>query len=69
MTHSGLSLKVVRLYLLYFVMLFPEIRLKEYGKEAVEVIDNGSGILPANYEALGNVCSVVRDVCMHRQVT
>ncbi|XP_065887523.1 mismatch repair endonuclease PMS2-like [Dysidea avara] len=29
-----------------------EIRLKEYGKETVEVIDNGSGILPANYEVL-----------------
>ena len=46
-----------------FVILHPEIRLKEYGKETVEVIDNGSGILPANYEALGivllSVCSVV----------
>ena len=49
-----------------FVILHPEIRLKEYGKETVEVIDNGSGILPANYEVLGivllSVCSVVYNV-------
>eukprot|EP01137_Pigoraptor_chileana_P005804 Opistho-2@49384 len=29
-----------------------EVRLREYGSEAVEVIDNGSGIEPSDYEAL-----------------
>ncbi|EGC35083.1 hypothetical protein DICPUDRAFT_152626 [Dictyostelium purpureum] len=29
-----------------------EIRLKEYGEEIIEVIDNGSGVEPSNFEAL-----------------
>jgi DNA mismatch repair ATPase MutL len=29
-----------------------EIRLKDYGVSTIEVVDNGSGIDPANYQAL-----------------
>lgn len=29
-----------------------EIRLKEYGKDVVEILDNGSGVAPADYEGL-----------------
>eukprot|EP00026_Physarum_polycephalum_P002224 Phypoly_transcript_02229.p1 GENE.Phypoly_transcript_02229~~Phypoly_transcript_02229.p1 ORF type:complete len:950 (+),score=182.31 Phypoly_transcript_02229:39-2888(+) len=29
-----------------------EIRLKEYGKDIVEILDNGSGVAPADYEGL-----------------
>ena len=30
----------------------PEVRLRDYGVAAIEVIDNGSGIEPENYAAL-----------------
>ncbi len=32
-----------------------EIRLKEYGSELLEVSDNGNGIHPSNFEALGKL--------------
>ena len=30
-----------------------EVRFKEYGTESIEVIDNGSGIAPDDYDAVG----------------
>ena len=30
----------------------PQVRLKEYGGELVEVADNGHGVSPGNYQAL-----------------
>jgi DNA mismatch repair protein PMS2 len=30
-----------------------EVRFKDYGLKALEVIDNGSGIAPENYESIG----------------
>jgi DNA mismatch repair protein PMS2 len=44
----------------FFYLFFPninnaitiEIRLKEYGKDIVEILDNGSGVAPADYEGL-----------------
>lgn len=32
---------------------YAEVRFKEYGLDSVEVIDNGTGIEPHNYEVLG----------------
>ena len=29
-----------------------EVRLRDYGSEMVEVLDNGSGVEPANFQAL-----------------
>lgn len=29
-----------------------DVHLKEYGSELLEVCDNGSGVLPANFESL-----------------
>lgn len=34
-------------------MFTTEIRLKNQGSERIEVIDNGSGVAPANFQALG----------------
>lgn len=31
-----------------------EVKLREYGKEAIEVCDNGSGVAETNFEGLGN---------------
>lgn len=38
----------------YFLLLtlVLEIRLKEYGKDVLEILDNGSGVAPVDYEAL-----------------
>lgn len=30
----------------------PEVRLKEYGSELVEVVDNGYGVEPGDFEAI-----------------
>lgn len=32
-----------------------ELRLKEFGKDSVEVTDNGAGIHPDNFEGLGTI--------------
>lgn len=32
-----------------------ELRLKEFGKDSVEVTDNGTGIHPDNFEGLGMI--------------
>lgn len=34
------------------LLLFSEIKLKEYGAESIEVIDNGSGVKEDNFQAL-----------------
>lgn len=36
-----------------------EVRFKEHGTESIEVIDNGSGIAPEDYDALGKCKSHV----------
>lgn len=30
-----------------------EVRFKDYGAESIEVIDNGTGIDPSNYDGVG----------------
>jgi DNA mismatch repair protein PMS2 len=35
-----------------YYISFAEVRLKDYGVSAIEVVDNGSGIDAANYQAL-----------------
>lgn len=30
-----------------------EVRFKEYGLDVIEVVDNGSGIAPGDYDAIG----------------
>jgi signal transduction histidine kinase len=35
-----------------------EVRFKDYGLKALEVIDNGSGIAPENYESIGKPSSL-----------
>lgn len=34
------------------VLSSPEVRIREYGSELLEVVDNGSGVAPGNYQAL-----------------
>ena len=38
---------------------FTEVRLKEYGSDSIEVVDNGIGVEEKNYEGLSklNICS------------
>lgn len=31
-----------------------EVKLRDHGKEAIEVCDNGSGVAESNFEGLGN---------------
>ena len=39
------------------VSFLPEIRLKEYGRESIEVIDNGTGVEEENIKGLSeSVC-------------
>ena len=47
------------------LFIMTEIRLKEYGVESFEVIDNGSGIEPENYQALTlkHFTSKISDFC------
>ncbi len=47
------SLSVSR-YTLYLpsTLFAPEVRLREYGSELLEVVDNGTGVEPENFEAL-----------------
>ena len=33
--------------------MYVEVKLKDFGSESVEVVDNGSGIMPDNFSALG----------------
>jgi len=35
-----------------------EVRFKDYGLKILEVIDNGSGIAPENYESIGKLSSL-----------
>lgn len=35
-----------------FNFVFPEIKLKEYGSESIEVADNGSGVEEKNFAGL-----------------
>lgn len=37
-------------------MLSPEVRFKDYGLVSVEVIDNGSGLAPDDYDTVGELC-------------
>ena len=30
-----------------------EVRFKDYGLKTLEIVDNGSGITPENYESIG----------------
>ena len=34
------------------LFFLPEVRVKEYGSELLEVVDNGCGVAPGNYQAL-----------------
>lgn len=36
-----------------------EIRLKEYGSELIEVVDNGSGVEETNFQALSKLYRVL----------
>lgn len=35
------------------IHMSPEVRFKNYGLDSIEVIDNGTGIAPADYDAVG----------------
>jgi DNA mismatch repair protein PMS2 len=46
----------------YLTKIWPaaiEVRFKDYGLKSLEVIDNGSGIAPENYESIGKPSSLV----------
>lgn len=48
-----LSVCDMKTFILYHnLLLFSEIKLKEYGAESIEVIDNGSGVKEDNFQAL-----------------
>jgi DNA mismatch repair protein PMS2 len=36
-----------------------DIKLKDYGKVCITVIDNGSGVLEKDFDGLGNKCIVL----------
>lgn len=37
------------------------IKLKEFGKDLVEVTDNGAGVLPDNFEGLGMILMMFKN--------
>ncbi len=42
-----------------------EVRFKGYGLDSIEVVDNGSGIAPADYEAVGESTCLHPRCCPH----
>jgi hypothetical protein len=40
----------------HLLMTFTEVRFKDHGLTSVEVIDNGSGIAPSDYDSVGLSC-------------
>lgn len=39
-------------------VIFTEIKLKEYGSELIEVIDNGSGVEESNFKGLSKFIKI-----------